>query len=164
MNTPSDIFPQTILPPTTLSSFIASYPSYISSSTSSSTTLHEPTNPKQPTHPVKEPDEALRMHTRRNNQLVETRTTKPTLMTRLKGRNAKSRTVKTTTTIEPQSVAVGHTHNTRRSGYGHNTRRSEPMVHHHKRHATMGDKISGAMTKLKGSLTRRPGLKVSSTI
>jgi len=102
------------------------------------------------------------MHTRRNNQVVETRTTKPTLMTRLKGRNANSRTVKTTTTVEPRSAAVGHTHNTRRSGWGRNTRRNEGVVHH-KRHATMGDKVSGAMMKLKGTLTRRPGLKAAGT-
>ncbi|KAF8864975.1 hypothetical protein BDZ45DRAFT_470241 [Acephala macrosclerotiorum] len=105
------------------------------------------------------------MHTRRNNQLVETRITKPTLMTRLKGRNANSRTVKTTTTIEPRSAAVAHGHNTRatrRSGWGRNTRANEPVVHH-KRHATMGDKVSGAMMKLKGSLTRRPGLKAAGT-
>lgn len=37
------------------------------------------------------------------------------------------------------------------------------VVHHQKRHATMGDKISGAMLKLKGSLTRRPGQKVGSS-
>jgi hypothetical protein len=85
-------------------------------------------------------------------------------MTRLKGRNANSRTVKTTTTIEPRSVVAGHTHthNTRRSGWGRSTRRNEPVVHH-KRHATMGDKVSGAMMKLKGTLTRRPGLKVCSS-
>jgi hypothetical protein len=34
-----------------------------------------------------------------------------------------------------------------------------PVVHH-KRHATMGDKISGMMLKLKGSLTGRPAVKV----
>jgi len=34
--------------------------------------------------------------------------------------------------------------------------------HHHtqKRHATIGDKISGALLKLKGTLTGRPGQKV----
>ncbi|KAH7355626.1 hypothetical protein BKA66DRAFT_374642, partial [Pyrenochaeta sp. MPI-SDFR-AT-0127] len=36
-------------------------------------------------------------------------------------------------------------------------------VHHHKRHATMGDKVSGALMKLRGSLTRRPGLKAAGT-
>ncbi|KAF1975993.1 hypothetical protein BU23DRAFT_364468, partial [Bimuria novae-zelandiae CBS 107.79] len=36
-------------------------------------------------------------------------------------------------------------------------------AHHHKRHATMGDKVSGALMKLRGSLTRRPGLKAAGT-
>jgi hypothetical protein len=36
-------------------------------------------------------------------------------------------------------------------------------VQHQKRHATLGDKISGAFLKLKGSLTRRPGEKVRIT-
>ncbi|ORY10843.1 hypothetical protein BCR34DRAFT_469914, partial [Clohesyomyces aquaticus] len=36
-------------------------------------------------------------------------------------------------------------------------------VHHHKRHATMGDKVSGALMRLRGSLTRRPGLKAAGT-
>jgi len=34
------------------------------------------------------------------------------------------------------------------------------VVHHQKRHASIGDKISGALMRLKGSLTRRPGQKV----
>ncbi|KLU91171.1 hypothetical protein MAPG_09694 [Magnaporthiopsis poae ATCC 64411] len=36
-------------------------------------------------------------------------------------------------------------------------------VHHHKRKTTMGDKISGALLKLKGSLTGRPGQKAAGT-
>ncbi|TLS25920.1 hypothetical protein PpBr36_07745 [Pyricularia pennisetigena] len=40
--------------------------------------------------------------------------------------------------------------------------RRQPVVHQ-KRHATMGDKISGAFLKLKGSLTRRPGQKAAGT-
>jgi hypothetical protein len=31
---------------------------------------------------------------------------------------------------------------------------------HHRRRASIGDKISGAMMRLKGSITRRPGVKV----
>lgn len=39
--------------------------------------------------------------------------------------------------------------------------RRQPVVHHHqKRKASFGDKVSGALMKLRGSLTRRPGLKV----
>ncbi|KAI1355213.1 hypothetical protein F5Y01DRAFT_311132 [Xylaria sp. FL0043] len=34
------------------------------------------------------------------------------------------------------------------------------QVHHHqKRHVTLGDKVSGALLKLKGTLTHRPGQK-----
>ncbi|TVY64277.1 hypothetical protein LSUE1_G008124 [Lachnellula suecica] len=102
------------------------------------------------------------MHSRRN-QVVETRTTKPTLMTRLRGRNANTRTVKTTTKVEPvhhhtHATHTTHTHtrNTR------STRTAQPVVHH-KRHASIGDKVSGAMMKLRGSLTRRPGLKAAGT-
>ena len=36
-------------------------------------------------------------------------------------------------------------------------------VQHQKRHATLGDKISGAFLKLKGTLTGRPGEKVRRT-
>ncbi|KAI1133426.1 hypothetical protein F5Y10DRAFT_228996 [Nemania abortiva] len=36
-------------------------------------------------------------------------------------------------------------------------------VHHQKRHATLGDKVSGALLKLKGTLTHRPGQKAAGT-
>ncbi|KAK3945949.1 hypothetical protein QBC46DRAFT_336114 [Diplogelasinospora grovesii] len=36
-------------------------------------------------------------------------------------------------------------------------------VHHQKRHASIGDKISGAFLKLKGTLTGRPGQKAAGT-
>ncbi|KAH8596351.1 hypothetical protein B0O99DRAFT_496336, partial [Bisporella sp. PMI_857] len=38
----------------------------------------------------------------------------------------------------------------------------QPAVHH-RRKASLGDKISGAMLKLKGSLTHRPGVKAAGT-
>lgn len=104
----------------------------------------------------------------RRSNMVETRTTKPTLMTRLRGRNAKTQTVKTTTTIEPRATAAHHHHTTsantrttRSSRWGRTSRRNEPVVHQRRR-ASVGDKISGAMMKLKGTLTRRPGVKVRS--
>ncbi|KAE9377995.1 hypothetical protein N431DRAFT_452142 [Stipitochalara longipes BDJ] len=107
--------------------------------------------------------------TSRRSNMVETRTTKPTLMTRLRGRNAKTQTVKTTTTIEPRATAAHHHHTTgantrttRSSRWGRTSRRNEPVVHH-RRKASVGDKISGAMMKLKGSLTRRPGVKAAGT-
>lgn len=37
--------------------------------------------------------------------------------------------------------------------------RRRPVVHQ-KRHATLGDKVSGALKKLKGTLMGRPGEKV----
>jgi len=104
---------------------------------------------------------------RRRNQVV-TRETKPTLLTRLRGRNARTRTVKTTETVHPAGRTTGHTtasHHTtaRRSRWGgRNTRTAQP-VPRHRRHASIGDKISGAMLKLKGSLTHRPGVKAAGT-
>ncbi|KAI0015995.1 hypothetical protein F4780DRAFT_716367 [Xylariomycetidae sp. FL0641] len=59
------------------------------------------------------------------------------------------RTTHTTTT---------HTTTRRRGLFGRSRR-----VHHHKRHATLGDKVSGALLKLRGTLTRRPGKKAAGT-
>lgn len=126
----------------------------------------------------------------RRRGLVETRRTKPTLMTRLRGPNANTQTVKTTTTIEPDTSAglgggaVVNGGTTRRSGrFGgrrsartgggvgigsgagagvgagvgtNRTRRSR------RNGPTLGDKVSGAMLKLKGTLTNNPRDKVRS--
>ncbi|KAI3537953.1 hypothetical protein CPAR01_03718 [Colletotrichum paranaense] len=56
----------------------------------------------------------------------------------------------------------------RGSGGGLFSRRRGPVahtapVHHQRRKPSMGDKISGAMLKLKGTLTRRPGQKAAGT-
>jgi hypothetical protein len=158
----STSLPQILLPPRTLYSFIALHQTITitpTTTSSSSTSLHS-TN-STPSH-----NQHLKMPFRssRRSNMVETRTTKPTLMTRLRGRNAKTQTVKTTTTVEPRTTAAHHhTRPTRSSRWGRNTRRNEPIVHH-RRHASVGDKISGAMMKLKGSLTRRPGVKVCSPL
>jgi len=105
----------------------------------------------------------------RRNATV-TKTTKPTLMTRLRGRNAKTQTVKTTTTVHPNGT---HGHNTtagtttgRRSGWGGRSNRTSNRTTgttHHRRHVSLGDKVSGAMLKLRGSLTGRPGVKAAGT-
>ncbi|KAF5847123.1 hypothetical protein GGP41_003411 [Bipolaris sorokiniana] len=88
-----------------------------------------------------------------------TRTTaRPSLKTRLMGgrktrthtKRAPAATTTTTTTTRTTRTTGGH--------HGH-----AAPVHHHKRHATMGDKVSGMMMKLRGSLTRRPGLKAAGT-
>jgi hypothetical protein len=83
-----------------------------------------------------------------------TRTTraKPSLKTRLLGPKRTIRHTPTTTTTTTTT-----TRTTRSSGH----HAAAAPVHHHKRHATMGDKVSGALMKLKGSLTHRPGVKVS---
>lgn len=79
-------------------------------------------------------------------------TTRPSLKTRLLGgrRNARRAPASTTTTTTTTT-----TRTTRTTGHS-----AAATVHHHKRHASMGDKVSGMMMKLRGSLTRRPGLKV----
>ncbi|KAH7148740.1 hypothetical protein EDB81DRAFT_883144 [Dactylonectria macrodidyma] len=38
-----------------------------------------------------------------------------------------------------------------------------PVVHHQQRKPTMKDKVSGALLKLKGSLTHRPAVKAAGT-
>ncbi|OAK99703.1 hypothetical protein IQ06DRAFT_184339, partial [Phaeosphaeriaceae sp. SRC1lsM3a] len=66
-------------------------------------------------------------------------------------RGAGTTTTTTTTTKTTRTTGAGRHHAT------------AAPVHHHKRHATMGDKVSGALMKLRGSLTRRPGLKAAGT-
>jgi hypothetical protein len=148
---------QITLPPTTLSDFIKNQTYSTQQTSSSSSNLSSNT---QTTTATSSSTSSIKMAfgTRRRNQVV-TRETKPTLMTRLRGRNANTRTVKTTTTVQPNhGHTAGHT-TARRSRWGRSTRTAQPVVHH-KRHASIGDKISGAMLKLKGSLTHRPGVKV----
>ncbi|RPB28374.1 hypothetical protein L211DRAFT_777517 [Terfezia boudieri ATCC MYA-4762] len=65
---------------------------------------------------------------------AHTTAAKPSLMSRIMGRSPRTNTALTI--------------------------RTKP-VHHHKRRPSIGDKISGAMLKLKGSLTNRTGRKVS---
>ncbi|KAJ5384163.1 hypothetical protein N7517_002074 [Penicillium concentricum] len=111
------------------------------------------------------------MFHRRRPATTTTRTTKPTLMTKLKGRNAKSRTVKTTTTTHQNPVhghTAGHTSHSARTGptggrFGHKNAYGTPSHTRHQRKPSMGDKFSGAMLKLKGSLTHRPAVKAAGT-
>ncbi|KAK1754539.1 hypothetical protein QBC47DRAFT_219834 [Echria macrotheca] len=68
----------------------------------------------------------------------------------------------TTTTAPRRRGFFGRYGATPRSRPVHTTH--TPVVHHHqKRHATIGDKISGAFLKLKGTLTGRPGQKAAGT-
>ncbi|KAJ6138800.1 hypothetical protein N7471_005286 [Penicillium samsonianum] len=114
------------------------------------------------------------MFHRRRPATTTTRTSKPTLMTKLKGRNAQSRTVKTTTTTHQNPTHghhtghTGHTTHTGRTGptggrFGHRNAYGTPTHTRHQRKPTLGDKVSGAMLKLKGSLTHRPAVKAAGT-
>ncbi|KAF5002295.1 hypothetical protein FDECE_10651 [Fusarium decemcellulare] len=58
----------------------------------------------------------------------------------------------TTTTTKP-----------RRGIFSGGRRTRAAPVHHHQRRPSMKDKVSGALLKLKGSLTRRPGVKAAGT-
>lgn len=73
-------------------------------------------------------------------------TRKPSIMSRLRGRRA-GKTTTTTTTTKTTKTTSG--------------RKAGLTTHHHKRKPTLKDKVSGAMLKLKGTVTRRPGEKVS---
>ncbi|KAH8701467.1 hypothetical protein GQ44DRAFT_764447 [Phaeosphaeriaceae sp. PMI808] len=84
-------------------------------------------------------------------------TARPSLKTRLMGGNRRTHATRapaTTTTTTTKTVRTT-------GGHGHHT--TATPVHHHKRKTTMGDKVSGALMKLRGSLTRRPGLKAAGT-
>ncbi|RSL50509.1 hypothetical protein CEP54_011890 [Fusarium duplospermum] len=61
-------------------------------------------------------------------------------------------TTTTTTTRKP-----------RRGLLGGGRRTHAAPVHHQQRRPSMKDKVSGALLKLKGSLTRRPGVKAAGT-
>ncbi|KAM7204094.1 hypothetical protein V8F33_001729 [Rhypophila sp. PSN 637] len=100
-----------------------------------------------------------------------------------------TRTTHTTTAVAPRRrglfsrrrAPVTHTvpvhtthHRKKRAGAGLFSRRAPraahhahttvtPVVHHHKRKPSMSDKISGALLKLKGTLTGRPGQKAAGT-
>ncbi|KAG0642271.1 hypothetical protein HOY80DRAFT_647660 [Tuber brumale] len=75
---------------------------------------------------------------------------KPSLLSRLTGR-AHRRTVVTTTA--PRTARRRHHHHTT----------TTVPAHHHKRRPSIGDKISGALLRLRGSLTHRPGVKAAGT-
>ncbi|KAH7149495.1 hypothetical protein B0J13DRAFT_551617 [Dactylonectria estremocensis] len=61
----------------------------------------------------------------------------------------------TTTTRKPRHSLFGGSRTTRAT--------RTPVVHHQQRKPTMKDKVSGALLKLKGSLTHRPAVKAAGT-
>lgn len=103
------------------------------------------------TYPDKTPTEALDMH----HSHTTTRSTAPrrSIMSRFRRNpHRAARTTQTTTTT---------TRTTKVHNGGVGTTRAP--VHHHKRKVSLGDKISGAMLKLKGTLTHKPAVKAAGT-
>jgi len=78
-------------------------------------------------------------------------------MTRLRARRSRRTPATTTTTSTTKTTQTTH------GGYGMAGTTGTTGVHHHRRRPSMGDKVSGAMMKLRGTLTRRPGLKAAGT-
>ncbi|QSZ32493.1 hypothetical protein DSL72_002071 [Monilinia vaccinii-corymbosi] len=156
----------------TLSSFIKSYQSPTQSTISiplqsTSTTPTPPTplvRPLTQTGTTQPRNQHLKMaHT------TTTVTTRPSFLARLRGAKAHQRT------YENSTHGTHHRHNHTTAGTTTGARRqrtwgrrragvtAQPVHHHHHRKPSVGDKISGAMMKLRGSLTRRPGLKAAGT-
>ncbi|KAI9796547.1 MAG: hypothetical protein M1833_006111 [Piccolia ochrophora] len=79
-----------------------------------------------------------------------TRTTRPTLMSRLRGRKHRR--------------AAPH-HSTAHHGTAHHgtTHTTAARPGQRRRKVSLGDKVSGALLKLKGTLTHRPGQKAAGT-
>lgn len=96
-----------------------------------------------------------KMH-RRSARTTRTTTSRPGLMTRLRARRSR-RAPATTTTTTTKTTRTTH------GGYGTAGTADTTGVHHYRRRPSMGDKVSGAMMKLRGTLTRRPGLKAAGT-
>lgn len=133
--------------------------------------------------PQPEDQEDTMAITRKHNTTTRTsRTTatgkKPSLLSRLRNKNqAKVTTSQSTNPITGTTTTTQKT-TTHPNGIGyrghggrgpmasnhttHYTTGTSGPVHHHKRKTSMGDKISGALLKLKGSATGRSGQKVSS--
>ncbi|TGO77384.1 hypothetical protein BELL_0110g00070 [Botrytis elliptica] len=154
----------------TLSSFIKTYRTTSNQSTTSipipqETQSHTPqpsplsqihTLPQTPTPttPPPPPKQDLNLKMAHTTTTV---TTKPSLLSRLRGAKTHRRTYENTTTHS--------THHRKQRTWGGRRRAgvTAQPVHHHHRKPSVGDKISGALLKLRGSLTRRPGLKAAGT-
>src|SRR5690242_9404458 len=106
--------------------------------------------------------------THRTTAVPRARTTRataqPSLKSKLLGGGNRRTTTKRNPVTGTTTTTTTTTKTTRSTGARHNVGATTAgPVHHHKRHATMGDKVSGALTKLKGTLTGRPGVKAAGT-
>lgn len=103
---------------------------------------------------------------------------KPGILSRLRARPAKQpapERAKVTQSTSTNPITGTHTTTTKRKthpqGYGHHghggrgpmasNKPSVPPTHRQRRKPGIGDKLSGAMMKAKGEVTRKPGVKVS---
>jgi hypothetical protein len=95
------------------------------------------------------------------------RTNKPSLMQRLRGGNTTaSRGTAAGTTATParrSRFGGGGTRTTKRAPVTSGTGVGGGTTHHHQRKPSMGDKVSGAMLKLKGGMSGRSGEKAAGT-
>ncbi|KAH7025991.1 uncharacterized protein B0I36DRAFT_386347 [Microdochium trichocladiopsis] len=73
----------------------------------------------------------------------------------------RTRHTTTTTTRRRGGLFSGSHSKPARTHRTHHT--TAAPVHHHKRKTTLKDKVSGAMLKLKGTLTHRPAQKAAGT-
>lgn len=113
-------------------------------------------------------DTTIEMPLRSTHHTTTTRSTRPSLMARLRARTAPRKTTRTHTTHPTTHATAVPAKTSRRSRRAHatpvtTTHTTAAPVHHHQRKASIGDRFSGAMLKLKGSLTRRPGQKAAGT-
>ena len=94
-------------------------------------------------------------HTAQPAQSTQRTTTcaqKPSLLSRLTNRRTKNAHT-TTTTRATRTSHNGHTHSATAAA----------PVHYYRRRPSLGDKVSGALLKLKGSITGKPGQKAAGT-
>lgn len=130
-----------------------------------------PHQSNQTIHPIPQ----MARHTTATRTTATRRPAKPGLMSRLRSKpRATPATVEThssknpitgTTTTTTTTKQKTHAHGVGHHGHGGtgpmaSSGRRAPATHQ-RRKPSMGDKVSGALTKLKGSLTRKPGKKVS---
>lgn len=157
----------------TLSSFIKEYNKSPNQSTTS-LPRQSPTGTPTTQHPsfthTQKPSESPQPQNQDPTMAhtTTTVTTRPSFLSRLRGGKTHRRT------YENSTHGTHHHHNQTTAGTATGARRQRTWgrrrggvtaqpVHHHHRKPSVGDKISGAMMKLRGSLTRRPGLKAAGT-
>jgi hypothetical protein len=112
-------------------------------------------------YPNTNPTQALKMHhhnahTSGVHTTHTTRTAKPSFMSRFRTTPRAGHNNGYNSTGVHDSAHAGGVHIGTHGG-------TTAPIHHHKRHVSIGDKISGAMLKLKGSLTHRSGVKAAGT-